>query len=92
MPNREEIESGLGTTLLAMLVRGRPVELLDLRKHLAAIDDVVSVEAVAAPLGSADSEIAVMPLSVDVYNTTDPVPPLVDIITIAARLERRPVR
>jgi two-component system chemotaxis sensor kinase CheA len=76
VPNREEIESGLGTTLLAMLVRGRPVELLDLRKHLAAIDDVVSVEAVAAPLGSADSEIAVMPLSVDVYNTTDPVPPL----------------
>jgi two-component system chemotaxis sensor kinase CheA len=66
-PDRQEIESGLGTTLLVMLVRGRPVELLDLRKRLAAIDDVVSVEAVAAPLGSAESEAVATPLSVEVY-------------------------
>jgi two-component system chemotaxis sensor kinase CheA len=75
-PSRPEIEAGLGTTLMAMLVRGRPVELLELRKRMAAIDDVVGVEAVAAPLGSAESEIVAAPLSVDVYNMNDPVPPL----------------
>ena len=75
-PSRAEIEAGLGTTLMAMLVRGRPVELLELRKRMAAIDDVVGVEAVAAPLGSAESEIVAAPLSVDVYNMNDPVPPL----------------
>ena len=76
-PGRDEIESGLGTTLLAMLVRGRTVELLDVRKRLAAIDEVVSVEAVAAPLGSVESEAAVaMPRSVDVYGPDDSVPAL----------------
>jgi len=75
-PNRQEIETGLGTTLLVMLVKGRPVELLELRKHLAAIDDIVSVEAVAAPLGSNDSQAAETPLSVDIYGPDDAVPPL----------------
>jgi two-component system chemotaxis sensor kinase CheA len=76
VPDRAEIESGLGSTLLAMLVKGRPVELLDLRKHLAAIDDVVGVEAVAAPLGSGSTEASVVPLSVDVYGPADSVAPL----------------
>ncbi len=75
-PNRTEIEAGLGTTMLVMLVRGRPVELLDLRKRMAAIDDVVAVDAVAAPLGSAEEEVVKAPLSVDVYGPDDPVPPL----------------
>jgi two-component system, chemotaxis family, sensor kinase CheA len=75
-PNRAEIESGLGTTMLVMLVKGRPVELLELRKHLAAIDDIVSVEAVAAPLGSAETGAVETPLSVDVYGPDDTVPPL----------------
>jgi two-component system chemotaxis sensor kinase CheA len=75
-PCREEIESGLGTTLLVMLVRGRPVELLDLRKHLAAIDDVVGVEAVAAPLASGTSEVAPAARSIDVYGPDDAVPAL----------------
>ncbi len=75
-PSREEIESGLGTTLLVMLVRGRPVELIELRKRLAAIDDVISVEAVAAPLGSPDAQAAEEPLSVDVYGPDDDVPAL----------------
>jgi two-component system chemotaxis sensor kinase CheA len=75
-PSREEIETGLGTTLLVMLVRGRPVELLDVRKRLAAIDDIVSVEAVAAPLGTTDAQATEMPLSVDVYGPDDTVPPM----------------
>jgi two-component system chemotaxis sensor kinase CheA len=75
-PSREEIESGLGTTLLVMLVKGRPVELLDVRKRLAAIDDIVSVEVVAAPLGTPESEAVAIPLSVDVYGPGDPVAPL----------------
>jgi two-component system chemotaxis sensor kinase CheA len=75
-PTREEIESGLGTTLLVMLVRGRPVELLDVRKRLAAIDDVVGVEAVAAPLGTGATEAIETRLSVDVYGPGDAVPPL----------------
>jgi two-component system chemotaxis sensor kinase CheA len=75
-PTRDEIESGLGTTLLVMLVRGRPIDLLDLRRRLSAIDDVVSVEAVAAPLGTADTEIVAAPLSVEVYGPEDDVPPM----------------
>ncbi len=75
-PGRDEIESGLGTTLLVMLVRGRPVELMDLRKRLAAIDDVVGVEAVAAPLGTGEPAQPVVPLSVDVYGPDDAVTPL----------------
>jgi two-component system chemotaxis sensor kinase CheA len=75
-PDRQEIESGLGTTLLVMLVRGRPVELLDVRKRLAAIDDVVSVEAVAAPLGTSETDPVATPLSVDVYGPDDTVPAL----------------
>jgi two-component system, chemotaxis family, sensor kinase CheA len=73
-PSRDEIESGLGTTLLAMLVRGRPVELLEVRKRLAAIDDVVGVEAVAAPLGAGADDPTETPLSVDVYGPDDAVP------------------
>jgi two-component system, chemotaxis family, sensor kinase CheA len=75
-PGRDEIESGLGTTLLVMLMRGRPVELLDLRKHLAAIDDVIAVEAVAAPLGMGETDAASTPLSVEVFGPEDAVPPL----------------
>jgi two-component system, chemotaxis family, sensor kinase CheA len=75
-PNRQEIESGLGTTLLVMLVHGRPVELLEVRKRLAAIDDVVGVEAVAAPLGTGVGEAVEAPLSVEVYGPDDPVPAL----------------
>jgi len=75
-PDRQEIESGLGSTLLAMLVRGRPVELLDVRKRLAAIDDVVSVEAVAAPLGTSETDAVARSMSVDVYGPDDAVPAL----------------
>jgi len=75
-PSRDEIESGLGSTLLVMLMRGRPVELLDLRKHLAAIDDVVAVEAVAAPLGMGETDAVSTPLSIDVFGPDDAVPPL----------------
>ena len=74
VPSREEIESGLGTTMLAMLIKGRPIELLDMRKRLAAIDDIVSVEAVAAPLGTPETEGVEIPLSVDVYGPSDQVP------------------
>jgi two-component system chemotaxis sensor kinase CheA len=76
VPSREEIESGLGNTLLVMLLRGRPVELLEVRKRLAAVDDVVGVEAVAAPLGMGESAATEVPLSVDVYGPEDSVPPL----------------
>jgi two-component system chemotaxis sensor kinase CheA len=73
-PSRAEIETGLSTTLLVMLIKGRPVELLDLRKRMAAIDDVVGVDAVAAPLGASAADAAEEPLSVDVYGPDDPVP------------------
>jgi len=74
VPSREEIESGLGTMMLAMLIKGRPIELLDLRKRLAAIDDVVSVEAVAAPLGAPENEAVETALSVDIYGPSDQEP------------------
>ncbi|HJX68319.1 MAG TPA: chemotaxis protein CheA [Candidatus Limnocylindrales bacterium] len=48
-PDRQEIESELGSTLLAMLVHGRPFELFETRARLAAIEEVLSVEVVAAP-------------------------------------------
>jgi two-component system chemotaxis sensor kinase CheA len=48
-PDRQEIESELGSTLLAMLVRGRPLELVEMRARLAAIEEVLGVEVVAAP-------------------------------------------
>ncbi|MGZ6265422.1 MAG: chemotaxis protein CheA [Candidatus Limnocylindrales bacterium] len=48
-PGRQEIENELGSSLLAMLVRGRPIELLEMRARLAAIDEVVGVNVVAAP-------------------------------------------
>jgi two-component system chemotaxis sensor kinase CheA len=73
-PSRDEIEAGLGSTILVMLVKGRPVELLDVRKRLQAIDDVISVEAVAAPLGSPENEVVETPLSVDVYGPNDELP------------------
>ena len=64
-PARQEIESGLGSSLLAMLARGRPSELTDLRVRLAAIDDVVGVEMVAAPMTAGMGDLAGS--SVDVY-------------------------
>ncbi|MGA3057745.1 MAG: chemotaxis protein CheA [Candidatus Limnocylindrales bacterium] len=77
-PDRGEIESGLGSTLLAMLLRGRPIELLETRRRLAAIDEVVSVEVVAAPVAGPDAgervETVEGPLSVDVYHPQDPIP------------------
>ncbi len=75
-PTRDEIESGLGTTLLVMLLRGPPAELLELRKRLAAIDEVVSVDGVAAPLSIGEIGVAEVPLSVDVYGPGEPVAPL----------------
>ena len=76
-PNRDEIESGLSSTVLVMLLRGRPVELMDLRKRLMVVDDVVGVEAVAAPLGMGETPAAAEPpLSVEVFGPDDPVPPL----------------
>jgi two-component system chemotaxis sensor kinase CheA len=48
-PGRQEIESELGSTLLAMLVRGRPLDLLEVRARLAAVEEVLGVEVVAAP-------------------------------------------
>jgi two-component system, chemotaxis family, sensor kinase CheA len=75
-PSRDEIETGLSSPLLVMLVRGRPVELLEVRKRLAAVDDVIAVEAVAAPLGAPEGDVAGAPLSVDVYGPNDEVPAL----------------
>ncbi len=75
-PERNEIESGLGSTLLAMLARGRPVELADLCKRLGAIDEVVGVEVVAAPVSEQVNQIVAAPPSRDVYGPEDPVPPL----------------
>jgi len=73
-PSRDEIEAGVGSGRLVMLVQGRPIELLELRKRLSAIDDVVSVEAVAAPLGTPENDVPAAPLSVDVYGPDDEVP------------------
>ncbi len=67
VPDRDEIESGLGSSLLTILARGRPVELTDLRGRMAAIDDVVSVEMVAAPLTAGQDEAPGMASSVEVY-------------------------
>jgi two-component system, chemotaxis family, sensor kinase CheA len=50
IPKRPEIESGRPVSILAMLLRGMPSDLVDLRRRLAMVDDVVSVEAVAAPI------------------------------------------
>lgn len=73
-PSRDEIETGIGASMLVMLVQGRPVDLLDLRQHLASIDDVVGVEAAAAPLGSSQSDSVQAPPSVDVYGPDDALP------------------
>jgi two-component system chemotaxis sensor kinase CheA len=98
-PDRQEIEGELGSTLLAMLVRGRPFELLEMRARLAAIEEVLSVEMVVAPT-EAPGETAVDPsmdspsdegqteatessLSVDVYRPEDPIP-----VTDTERLAR----
>jgi two-component system chemotaxis sensor kinase CheA len=75
-PGRGEIEAELCSTLLMMLVRGRPVDLEHLRKRLAMLDDIVSVELVAAPLGSALSDAAPAAPSVDVYSAGDAAPQL----------------
>ncbi len=76
VPDRDEIESGLGTSLLAMMARGRPVELADLRVRLAAVDDVVSVEIVPAPLTAGQGDIPDAAASVEVYGSGLVTPPL----------------
>ena len=76
VPDRDEIESGLGTSLLAMMARGRPVELADLRVRLAAVDDVVSVEIVPAPLTAGQGDIPDAAPSVEVYGSGRVTPPL----------------
>ena len=73
-PDRLEIESCLSSTLLAMLVRGRPGDLTELRRSLMTIDDVTSVEMIAAPAileQSASSEVAP---SVEVYGPGETAP------------------
>jgi two-component system chemotaxis sensor kinase CheA len=66
-PTRDEIESGLCSTLLAVLARGHASELGELRDRLAGIDEVVSVEMIPAPssMGQLDA-LTALP-SVDVY-------------------------
>jgi two-component system chemotaxis sensor kinase CheA len=89
-PDRQEIESELGSTLLAMLVHGRPPELLEMRARLAAIEEVLGVEVVVAPTDTpgetatdtpkdspsvaGQAETAESTPSVDVYRPEDPVP------------------
>jgi two-component system chemotaxis sensor kinase CheA len=75
-PSREEIETGIGSSLLVMLVRGHPGDLVELRKHLNAVDDVVGVEAVAAPIGAGQNDSTESIASVDVYGPEDVVPAL----------------
>ena len=70
-PSRDEIEAELGGMVLVMLLRGRPVELIGLRKRLAAIDEVIGVDAVAAPMGTGEAQPKLAPLSVDVYGPDD---------------------
>jgi two-component system chemotaxis sensor kinase CheA len=74
-PDRVEIEAGLGTTLLAMLIRGRPSDLEGLRGRLAGIDEVVGVEIVAAPMGDS-GEATSEPLSVEIYGPDQSPSPL----------------
>jgi two-component system, chemotaxis family, sensor kinase CheA len=76
VPSRQEIESGLGSTLLAMLARGRASELSDLRVRLTAIDDVVSVEMVAAPMSVGVGDPAELLSSVEVYGPGETPSPL----------------
>lgn len=73
-PTRDEIEAGLAMSLLVMLARGRPTDLVGLRKRLAAIDDVVAVDTVASPLAVGRTEVAAAPPSVDVYGPDDRLP------------------
>jgi two-component system, chemotaxis family, sensor kinase CheA len=75
-PGREEIEAELCSSLLAMLARGRPVELEEMRKRLATIDEVVTVEIVAAPLGSWQPDAAPAAPTVEVYGPGDAAPQL----------------
>ena len=74
-PGRMEIESGLGSSLLAMLVRGRPTDLTELRGRLTAIDDVVSVEMVAAPMSSGQADPSDISSSV-IFGPGQSTPPL----------------
>jgi two-component system chemotaxis sensor kinase CheA len=89
-PDRQEIESELGSTLLAMLVRGRPLELIELHARLAAIEEVLGVEVVAAPTDAPGEAATDAPIdspsaggraeaagsspSVEVYRPQDPIP------------------
>jgi two-component system chemotaxis sensor kinase CheA len=70
-PDRQEIESELGSTVLAMLVRGRPIELLEMRARLAAIDEVLSVDLVAAPNAAPESAPTASPTEASVAASVD---------------------
>ena len=98
-PDRQEIESELGSTLLAMLVRGRPFELVEMHARLAAIEEVLGVEVVVAPTDAPGETATDAPIespcvggraeaaesspSVEVYRPEDPVP-----VTDTERLAR----
>jgi two-component system chemotaxis sensor kinase CheA len=89
-PDRQEIESELGSALLAMLVRGRPSELFEARARLAAIEEVLGVEVVAAPIDAPEEAATEAQIdspsagrragaaerspSVEVYRLQDPIP------------------
>jgi two-component system chemotaxis sensor kinase CheA len=89
-PDRQEIESELGSTLLAMLVRGRPFELVEMHARLAAIEEVLGVEVVVAPTDAPGETATDAPIEspcvggraeaaesspgVEVYRPEDPVP------------------
>ena len=88
-PGRDEIENELGSTLLTMLVRGRPVELMDVRKRLAAIEDVVGVEIVAAPASEGRIDTTEVQLSRDVYGPDDTIP-LLGAVRADDRLDTGP--
>ena len=73
-PDRLEIESCLSSTLLAMLVRGRPGDLTELRRSLAAIDDVASVEMIAAPSSFEQADSSEVAPSVEIYRPGETAP------------------
>ena len=74
-PGRQEIESGMGASLLAVLARGRPGELTQLRGRLAAIDDVVSVEMIAAPIAAGQADVSGMSSSIEIFGPGETIPP-----------------
>jgi two-component system chemotaxis sensor kinase CheA len=75
-PSRDEIESGLGSTLMAMLVLGLPSELTELRTRLTGIDDVAGVEMVAAPSSGGQIDPPEAASDVEVYGPGETISPL----------------